>query len=117
MADPDKDLELVVLRQQIRVLERRLGKPVRPWRAEKLLLTLCAVQIKEQARAGQPGFKNSLLVFRPATVLKWHRELVKGKWTFQRRTKVGRPRVESALEALSVRLANENPSLGYAKLQ
>ncbi len=30
MADPDKDLELLVLRQQIRILERRVGKPAVP---------------------------------------------------------------------------------------
>ncbi|MEP7288004.1 MAG: hypothetical protein ABI947_19805 [Chloroflexota bacterium] len=35
--DPDKDLELLVLRQQIRILERRVTKPVRPTRIEKLL--------------------------------------------------------------------------------
>src|SRR5262249_20829559 len=116
IADPDKDLELLVLRQQIRVLERRLSKPVRPSRVEKLLLTLGAMQIKEQARAGRQGLKSSLLLFRPATVLKWHRELVKRKWTCQRRTKVGRPRVAAELEALMVRLAYENPGLGYEKL-
>jgi hypothetical protein len=48
-ADPDKDLELLVLRQQIRVLERRVGKLVRPSRVERLLLTLSALQIKEWA--------------------------------------------------------------------
>src|SRR6266478_2676168 len=82
MGYPAKDLELLVLRQQIRILERRVGKPVRPSRVEKLLLMLSALQIKE--RVGQQGFKNSLLLFKPATVLKWHRELVKRKWTFQR---------------------------------
>ena len=38
----DKGLELLVLRQQDRLLERRLGKPVRPSRVEKLLLTVTA---------------------------------------------------------------------------
>jgi putative transposase len=115
ITNPEKDLEVLVLRQQIRVLERRVGKPVRPSRVEKLLLTLSALQIK--VRVGQQRFKNSLLLFKPATVLKWHRELVKGKWTFQRRTKVGRPRLDEELEALIVRLAKENPRLGYEKLQ
>jgi transposase InsO family protein len=117
VADVNKDLELLVLRQQIRILERRLGKPVRPSRVEKLLLTLSALQIKERARAGQQSFKNSLLLFKPATVLKWHRELVKRKWTFQHRAKLGRPRLDEELEALIVRLAQENPGLGYEKLQ
>ena len=40
LLDKDKDLELLVLRQQIRILERQLGKPVRPSRVEKLLLTV-----------------------------------------------------------------------------
>src|ERR1043165_3044137 len=112
ITDPDKDLELLVPRQQIRILERRMGKPVRPSRVEKLLLTLSAMQIKARAWAGQQSFKNSLLLFKPATVLKWHRELVKRKWTFQRRGQVGRPRVDGELEELSVRLAQENAALG-----
>jgi hypothetical protein len=91
IADPDRDWELLVLRQQIRVLERRVGKPVRPSRVEKLLLTPTAMQIKERPRTGQQSFKNSLLLFKPATVLKWHRELVKREWTSQRRSKAGRP--------------------------
>ena len=43
LLDEDKDLELLVLRQQIRILERRLGKSVRPSRVEKLLLALTSV--------------------------------------------------------------------------
>ena len=52
ITDPDKDLEVLVLRQQIRILERRVGKPIRPSRVKKLLLTLSAMQLKERARAG-----------------------------------------------------------------
>ena len=75
------------------------------------------MQINDRARAGRQGFKNSLLLFKPATVLKWHRDLVKRKWTFQRHSKVGRPQLGTELEALIVRLAKENPGLGYEKLQ
>ncbi len=79
ITDPDKDLELLVLRQQIRVLERRVAKPVRPSQVEKLLLTLSAMQIKVRARVAQQGFKNGLSLFKPTTLLKWHRELVTRK--------------------------------------
>jgi putative transposase len=113
----DKDLELLVLRQQLRILERRVGKPVRPSWVEKLLLALTVVHLKERAREGRNWFKDSILLVKPATVLKWHRELVKGKWTFQQRAKVGRPRIEAELEALIVRLANENPGVGFEQLQ
>ena len=115
--DSDKDLELLVLRQQIRILERRVGKPVRASRVEKLMLALVVLQFRERARAGRNRLKETVLIFKPTTVLKWHRELVKRKWTFHRPAKVGKPRIESELEALIVRLANENPGLGYEKLQ
>jgi transposase InsO family protein len=116
-ANQDEALEVLVLRQQIRILERRVGRPVRPSRVEKLLLALTAIRIRERTRKGRKRLKDSILLFKPATVLKWHRELVKRKWTFQQQAKVGRPRIEAELEALIVRLANENPGLGFEKLQ
>ena len=50
-------------------------------------------------------------------MLKWHRELVKRKWTFRQGARLGRPRIDAELEALIVRLAEDNPGLGYEKLQ
>src|SRR5579864_6688900 len=76
-ADNAKDLELLVLRQQIRILERRIGKPVRPSRIEKLVLALTADHIKKRARDGRKRLNDSMLIFKPATGLKWHRELVR----------------------------------------
>lgn len=55
--------------------------------------------------------------FTPETVLRWHRELVLRKWTFSQRLAVGRPRIASELEALIVRLAQENPRWGYSKIE
>ncbi len=57
--DSEKDLELLVLRQQIRILERRVGKPVRPSRVEKLLLALTAMQIKARVRADVNGSRTA----------------------------------------------------------
>jgi putative transposase len=47
-------------------------------------------------------------VVTPATLLRWHRELVRRKWTYQQR-KPGRPPTNQALRELVVRLAWENP--------
>jgi putative transposase len=44
----------------------------------------------------------------PATLLRWHRELVRRKWTYQQR-KPGRPPTNQVLRELVVRLARENP--------
>ncbi len=52
-ANQDNALEVLVLRQQIRILERRVRKPVRPSRVEKMLLALTVVRIKERTREGR----------------------------------------------------------------
>jgi hypothetical protein len=59
----DKALEVLVLRQQIRILERRVGKPVRLSRVEKLLLALTAVHLKEWTREGRKWLNECILLF------------------------------------------------------
>jgi transposase InsO family protein len=53
----------------------------------------------------------------PETVFKWHRELVRHKWTHQRKQVGGRPRVHPDIEHLIVRLARENGTWGYGKIK
>src|SRR5215208_5844188 len=106
-ADQDKDLELLLLRQQRRLYEREARQP-RPSRWEKVLLASLAAKLPDLSRVA--------LVFTPATLLRWHREIVKRRWTFDNRPQGGRPPVSAACVELLVRLARENPRWGYGKL-
>jgi putative transposase len=111
----DKDLEILILRQQLRVLERRLGKRSRPNRLEKCFLAVLLVQLKQVTgqRRSQLG---QFLFFKPQTILNWHRELVRRKWTFQYKGRVGRPPIAEEPRQLIIRLANENTDWGYDRI-
>ncbi len=52
-----------------------------------------------------------VLLVKPDTLLKWHRDLVRRKWTFTKKAPLGRPPINPDLEALILRLARE-PNLG-----
>jgi putative transposase len=109
----EKDLEILVLRQQVGLLERQLAKPVRPARIEKLTLAVVTDKLKVVGRRSAAGLRNVLLLFQPETVLKWHRDLVRRKWTYRTRAKPrGRPRTKREIEALVVRFAQENTDWG-----
>ena len=51
----------------------------------------------------------------PGTVLRWHRRLVAQKWTYPNRT--GRPPLPEEVAALVERLARDNTSWGYCRMQ
>ncbi len=51
------------------------------------------------------------------TLLKWHRDLVRRKWSFKKKAPLGRPPIPPEVEALLLRLATENPRWGYGKLE
>ena len=56
--------------------------------------------------------------FTPDTILRWHRQLVAEKWDYSdRRATAGRPRVRPEIVDLILRMARENPSWGYDRLQ
>jgi putative transposase len=116
LADSDKDLELLILRQQIAILERNTDRP-RLSRFEKLTLAVLIHKFKQRAGITCRRLAESVFIFTPETILRWHRELVKRKWTFKRRRQSGRPRIDPDIEALIVRLARENPRWGYGKIE
>jgi transposase InsO family protein len=53
----------------------------------------------------------------PATILRWHRNLVARKWTFTDRRRPGRPRTHRPVKALIIRMARENPTWGHRRIQ
>jgi len=49
--------------------------------------------------------------------MRWRRELVRRKWTYQRDSMGGRPRIDREIEDLILRLAQKNPCWGYSKIK
>ena len=123
VTDDDKDLEIILLRQQIRILQRKVTTTPRITDPERVVLATLADKFKG-AKTGartQGAFYQRLsqvmMIFKPETVLRWHRELVRRKWTYKRKGKPGRPRITAEVEALIVQMAKENDSWGYERIQ
>jgi transposase len=107
-SESEKTLEILLLRRQLAIVERTLAKPVRPSRGEKLTLAILAAKLKAQTGRTAKELGEIIRIVQPETVLKWHREAVRRKWTQQKRNSGGRPRTARAIEQLVVRLAREN---------
>ena len=101
-----KDVELVLLRHQLSVLARQHQRPrLRP--SDRAFIAALARLLPHRHRLG--------LVVTPATLLRWHRVLVRRKWTYPRR-QPGRPPTRRPLRDLVLRLAREKPSWGYRRI-
>jgi putative transposase len=111
-----KDLEILVLRQQLRVLQRTQAHPPQPSRWEKLILAVLTAKLKKVAKRARHPWRQSVLLFTPETIMRWHRDLVRRKWRFTHRRTRGRPRIAAVDEELLLRLARENPSWGYSRI-
>ena len=112
----DKDLEIIILRQQMRILQRKVKTPPRITDPERMILAILTDRYKQSADDASQRLHQVMLIFKPDTVLGWHRKLVRRKWTFRRKGIPGRPCISSELEALIVRLAKENTRWGYDKI-
>ncbi len=100
----DKDLEIIVLRQQVRILQRKVKSPPVISDSERIILAVLTDKVIQSRRIARQRLDRIMLIFKPDTVLRWHRDLVRRKRTFKRKAKPGRPGISSELEALIVRL-------------
>jgi len=116
-AEHDKDIEILLLRQQLRILQRKQQHPPRISRWEKLTLLVLARKLTVMTNSGRARLSQITFLFKPETLLKWHRELVRRKWTYKKGAPRGRPPITPELEALMLRFAKENPTWGYGKLE
>ncbi len=105
--DAAKDLELLVLRHQLTVLHRQVPRP-RLQPADRALLAAVSRML--------PRTRWSCFFVQPETLLRWHRRLVAGAWTYPHRH-TGRPPLDLKVQQLIVRLATENPRWGYQRIQ
>ena len=104
--DASKDLEILVLRHQLSVLRRQVPRP----RLEPADHALFAAVSRVL-----PRLSWSCFFVKPDTLLRWHRRLVAGAWTYPRGA--GRPPLDQQVQQLIVRLATENPRWGYQRIQ
>ena len=65
---------------------------------------------------GRKGLLEIGSLVTPDTLLRWHRELIAQKWTFERKSP-GRPPISQEVADLVVKFARENPGAGYDKIQ
>ena len=104
----ERDIELLVLRHQVKVLQRQVKRP-RITRLDRVLFAAASTRLP---RHGWSSF-----MVRPETLLRWHRELVRRKWTFRKTGQPGRPPTDHAIRDLIVRLGRANPRWGYQRIR
>ncbi len=113
----DKDLQILVLRHQLRLAQRQRPRPPRLTRGEKLTLAVLTGALARRTAGPRRQLDQYLLLFKPDTILRWHRELVRRKWTYRHRNRGGRPAIPAAIEALLLRMARENARWGHRRIQ
>ena len=101
-----KDIELLVLRHEVAVLRRMNSKPRRDWADRAVFATLIRLL---------PVALRSHRLVTPGTVLRWHKRLAARRW--RQPKPPGRPPIGQDLVDLIVRLAEDNHSWGYTRIQ
>ena len=103
----DKDVEIAVLRHQLGVLRRQVSRPRYSPTDRAVLATPARLLPRERWAA---------FLVTPATLMRWHRELLARHWTYPHRNEGARNALDVDVVALILRLGRENPRWGYLRI-
>jgi hypothetical protein len=101
-----KDAELPVLRHEVAVLRRTNPKPHLD-RADRAMFPALTRRLPNVLRGHR--------LVTPGTILRWHRHLVATNWTYPNRS--GRPPIDDTIAALTERMARQNQTWVYKRIQ
>jgi hypothetical protein len=102
------EAEIVILRHQLNVLRSRM-----PSRARLTLLDRLILVWVYRLR---PSVLNAVVIVRPETVVRWHREGLRLYWRWKSRARGGRPRIPSELRRLIGEMSRANPLWGAPRI-
>ena len=100
--------ENLALRHQIVILQRSVKRP-RLHRRDRIFWVWLS-------RLWQ-GWRSSLIVVQPETVLRWHREGFRLYWRWKSRRRCGRPKLDVEIRALIRRMSRDNPTWGRRRIR
>jgi putative transposase len=102
-------LENLALRQQLAVCNRSIKRPKLRRRDRVFWTWLMRLW---------PQWKSALVIVKPETVIRWHRQGFRLYWRWKSRAgRSGRPRIEEEVRDLIRRMSRDNPTWGAPRIQ
>jgi hypothetical protein len=100
--------ENLALRQQLTVLNRKIHRP-QLHRRDRFFWVILSRFWK--------NWREVLIIVKPETVIKWHRQGFKLYWRWKSKAPVGRPKIDKEIRELIKRMSLENPLWGTPRIQ
>ena len=104
----NRDAEIFFLRQQLIVLKRSVPGPVRLRKTDRLIFVWLYRLF--------PGLLEAAVIFKPETLLRWHRGGFRFFWRWKSRQRPGRPAVPAGICMLVRQMTRENPLWGAPRI-